>query len=558
MRFLDLAATSAAVGATPARRAKVELLAAALRAARPERGRGGRRLARRRAAPAPDRGRLGEPARPAAAGRRADPDRRRGRRGRRPRSRPCTGRAPRPAAGQLLGALFAAATAEEQRLLTGLFSGELRQGAQAGLLADAVARAAEVPPPPSAGRCCSPVTCARSRSPRSTAARPRWAAFGLQVGRPLAPMLAQSARRRGRGARGDRHRRRGRREARRHADPGAPLRRRHRRLHPQPRRHHRPGARDGRRGPGAARAGGGARRRGDRRSTRRPAAAPFQETSSRPASRGVAAGRRRTGVPAHAVLLRPAAPRRRRPDRRAAAGGAGPRSTTRSPASLLVAPAGRRPPGAGRRGVRRRARRRPGGRRGEGARRALRRRPARRRLGQGQAPAHPRPGGARRRVGPRPARGLAVQPAPRRPRPATGGFVMLGKTFKGLTDEMLRWQTERLPGARRRARRLGGHGPARAGGRDRLRRGADQLPLPGRDGAALRPGAALPRRQDGRPRPTPSTPSAPSTPAASPAERGWRARPAAPCERGLGGPVDGLAAVPRPPARRASRRATQP
>ena len=28
--------------------------------------------------------------------------------------------------------------------------------------------------------------------------------------------------------------------------------------------------------------------------------------------------------------------------------------------------------------------------------------------------------------------------------PGTGGFVMLGKTFKGLTDEMLRWQTERF------------------------------------------------------------------------------------------------------------------
>ena len=28
--------------------------------------------------------------------------------------------------------------------------------------------------------------------------------------------------------------------------------------------------------------------------------------------------------------------------------------------------------------------------------------------------------------------------------PATGGFVMLGKTFKGLTDAMLGWQTERL------------------------------------------------------------------------------------------------------------------
>jgi DNA ligase-1 len=28
--------------------------------------------------------------------------------------------------------------------------------------------------------------------------------------------------------------------------------------------------------------------------------------------------------------------------------------------------------------------------------------------------------------------------------PATGGFVMLGKTFKGLTDELLRWQTARF------------------------------------------------------------------------------------------------------------------
>ncbi|HEY0719408.1 MAG TPA: ATP-dependent DNA ligase, partial [Streptosporangiaceae bacterium] len=28
--------------------------------------------------------------------------------------------------------------------------------------------------------------------------------------------------------------------------------------------------------------------------------------------------------------------------------------------------------------------------------------------------------------------------------PQSGGFVMLGKTFKGLTDQMLAWQTERL------------------------------------------------------------------------------------------------------------------
>jgi DNA ligase-1 len=26
-----------------------------------------------------------------------------------------------------------------------------------------------------------------------------------------------------------------------------------------------------------------------------------------------------------------------------------------------------------------------------------------------------------------------------------GGFVMVGKTFKGLTDELLRWQTEQFP-----------------------------------------------------------------------------------------------------------------
>jgi len=29
-------------------------------------------------------------------------------------------------------------------------------------------------------------------------------------------------------------------------------------------------------------------------------------------------------------------------------------------------------------------------------------------------------------------------------RDPSGGFVMLGKTFKGMTDEMLAWQTERL------------------------------------------------------------------------------------------------------------------
>ena len=54
--------------------------------------------------------------------------------------------------------------------------------------------------------------------------------------------------------------------------------------------------------------------------------------------------------------------------------------------------------------------------------------------------------------------------------PETGGLVMLGKTFKGLTDEMLAWQTTRLlgladppepaRGRRTAARRTGSSGSA--------------------------------------------------------------------------------------------------
>ena len=64
-----------------------------------------------------------------------------------------------------------------------------------------------------------------------------------------------------------------------------------------------------------------------------------------------------------------------------------------------------------------RARARPRGRDGQGARRAVRGRAPRRELAQAQARAHARPRRARRRVGQRPAQGLALQPAPRRARP---------------------------------------------------------------------------------------------------------------------------------------------
>ena len=76
--------------------------------------------------------------------------------------------------------------------------------------------------------------------------------------------------------------------------------------------------------------------------------------------------------------------------------------------------------------------------------RAVRGRPPGFRLGQGEADTHPRPGGARRGVGPRAPTGwLSNLHLGARERGA-GEFVMLGKTFKGLTDELLRWQTERF------------------------------------------------------------------------------------------------------------------
>jgi DNA ligase-1 len=92
---------------------------------------------------------------------------------------------------RLLHELFALATAAEQRMLVGLLGGELRQGAQAGLLADAVAKAAGVPATEVrralllAGDLREVAAVALSGG--------SLAGFSLTVGRPLAPMLAGSA-----------------------------------------------------------------------------------------------------------------------------------------------------------------------------------------------------------------------------------------------------------------------------------------------------------------------------------------------------------------------------
>jgi ATP-dependent DNA ligase I len=93
----------------------------------------------------------------------------------------------------ILTGLLAAATAPEQRLLSGLVSGELRQGAAAGLIVDAVAAAAAVPLA-SVRRALAvhgdlPDVAAAALSGGADAL----AAFALTVGRPLAPMLAAPA-----------------------------------------------------------------------------------------------------------------------------------------------------------------------------------------------------------------------------------------------------------------------------------------------------------------------------------------------------------------------------
>ncbi|KAA1250957.1 ATP-dependent DNA ligase [Mycobacterium simiae] len=94
---------------------------------------------------------------------------------------------------QLIAELFSAATESEQTFLVRLLGGELRQGALAGVMADAVAKAAGIP------------TAAVQRAAMLAGDLPAVAAaalsggaaaldaFSLHVGRPVGPMLAQTA-----------------------------------------------------------------------------------------------------------------------------------------------------------------------------------------------------------------------------------------------------------------------------------------------------------------------------------------------------------------------------
>ncbi|CAM5777849.1 ATP-dependent DNA ligase [Cellulomonas persica] len=97
-----------------------------------------------------------------------------------------------------VAALFGAATAAEQQFLVRLVGGELRQGALDALLLDAVAEASGVPAEAvrraaMLAGATEPVAQAALAAPDPDAALAALAAFTLEVGRAVRPMLAQSA-----------------------------------------------------------------------------------------------------------------------------------------------------------------------------------------------------------------------------------------------------------------------------------------------------------------------------------------------------------------------------
>jgi DNA ligase-1 len=103
------------------------------------------------------------------------------------------GRGSAAARASLVGALFTRATVAEQEFLVRLLSGELRQGALEGVMTSAVATAAAVPE----AVVRRAAMLRGSLGPVAAAALsggvPALEAFGLAVGQPVRPMLASSA-----------------------------------------------------------------------------------------------------------------------------------------------------------------------------------------------------------------------------------------------------------------------------------------------------------------------------------------------------------------------------
>ncbi|OBI60327.1 ATP-dependent DNA ligase [Mycolicibacterium fortuitum] len=89
--------------------------------------------------------------------------------------------------------LFATATGTEQTFLRRLLGGELRQGALAGVMADAVARASAIPAAEVRRAAMLAGDLPAVAAAALTGGRAALAEFALQVGRPVGPMLAQTA-----------------------------------------------------------------------------------------------------------------------------------------------------------------------------------------------------------------------------------------------------------------------------------------------------------------------------------------------------------------------------
>jgi DNA ligase-1 len=94
---------------------------------------------------------------------------------------------------ELLGRLFGAATAAEQRFLHHLLTGELRQGALEGVMLDAIASAAGIPGEAVRRAFMLSGRLSATAAAALTGGADALAAFGLELGRPLRPMLASAS-----------------------------------------------------------------------------------------------------------------------------------------------------------------------------------------------------------------------------------------------------------------------------------------------------------------------------------------------------------------------------
>ena len=94
---------------------------------------------------------------------------------------------------EALHALFGRATEAEQRFLRGLLMGEIRQGALEGVMVDAVSRAADVPLPEVRRAAMLAGDLGEVAAAAIAGGSPALARFRLSLLQPLQPMLAQSA-----------------------------------------------------------------------------------------------------------------------------------------------------------------------------------------------------------------------------------------------------------------------------------------------------------------------------------------------------------------------------